>query len=98
MIQAEVFSKEIKALEDAHDIPKQSAILRLNPFLDKHPFTKMLIIHEHKRHFHAGPQATLAAVRQNFWPCAGRDIVRHVIKRCVLCARCHPQPSTTLIG
>jgi len=36
----------------------------------KHAFTRLIIIHEHERHLHAGTQATLMAVRQNYWPIA----------------------------
>ncbi|KAJ8957238.1 hypothetical protein NQ318_007802 [Aromia moschata] len=39
---------------------------------NKHPITKLIIIHEHLKNFHAGPQATLAAVRQKFWPLKAR--------------------------
>lgn len=31
----------------------------------RHPFSLLIIRHEHERHLHAGPQATLAAIRQN---------------------------------
>ena len=63
-----------------------------------HPFTKLFIIHEHRRHFHAGPQATLAAVRQQLWPCSGRDLVRRILKKCVTCARSRSKLSSTLMG
>lgn len=36
-----------------------------------HPFTIALINHFHRQHFHAGPQALLAAVREEFWPVHG---------------------------
>lgn len=64
---------------------------------DKHAFTKMIIIHEHERHLHAGAQATLM-VRQNYWPISARNVVRNLIKKCVVCVRHAPKLSTAVSG
>lgn len=56
----------------------------------KHEFTKMLIVHEHQRLLHAGPQSTLASLRQRFWPIAGRNAVRQVTRNCIKCFRTAP--------
>lgn len=56
----------------------------------KHAFTRLIIIHEHERHLHAGAQATLMAVRQNYWPISARSIVRNLIKKCIVCVRNAP--------
>jgi len=64
----------------------------------RHAFTKLIIIHEHKRLLHSGAQMTLSSIRQSFWPCAGRNVVRDVINKCVTCFRNAPKPSSTLIG
>ena len=68
------------------DLPYQANHPALIP--SNHHFTKFFIMHEHVRHFHAGSQPTLAAVRQKFWPCSGRDVVRHILRKCVTCIRC----------
>lgn len=64
----------------------------------RHNFTQLIISHEHERHFHAGAQATLSAIRQNYWPCSGRSVVRQIINRCVTCFRNSPKPSTAMMG
>jgi len=65
---------------------------------DKHAFTRLIIIHEHERYLHAGAQATLMAVRQNYWPIAARSTVRNLIKKCIVCVRNAPKLSTTLMS
>ncbi|XP_036140825.1 uncharacterized protein LOC118644954 [Monomorium pharaonis] len=64
----------------------------------RHPFTKMLIIHEHQRLLHAGPQATLASLRQRFWPISGRSAVRHVTRSCLRCFRTSPKASPLIMA
>jgi len=64
----------------------------------RHSFTQLIVNHEHKRLLHAGAQMTLSSIRQNFWPCAGRSIVRDIINKCVICFRNAPKPSNTLMG
>ncbi|XP_018361404.1 PREDICTED: uncharacterized protein LOC108760104 [Trachymyrmex cornetzi] len=64
----------------------------------QHRLTRLIIIHEHCRLFHAGAQLTLASIRQEFWPCSARNLVRHVINTCVICFRNSPKLSTTLMG
>jgi hypothetical protein len=50
--------------------------------LPKHQVTQLIIKEEHESHLHAGPTATLAAIRLKFWPLAGRNQVRQVIRKC----------------
>ncbi|XP_018404424.1 PREDICTED: uncharacterized protein LOC108781050 [Cyphomyrmex costatus] len=90
----------------------RSSILKLNPFLDangilrvgdrlkdtnlsynaKHP---MLIPAQHR---FTRAQLTLASIRQEFWPCSARNVVRQVINTCVICFRNSPKLSTALMG
>lgn len=49
--------------------------------------TDLVIEHYHQKHFHAGPQLTLALIRQKFWFTSGRSKVRQVIHRCILCKK-----------
>ncbi|VEN64130.1 unnamed protein product [Callosobruchus maculatus] len=60
---------------------------------DKHPFSLLIIQYEHFRHFHAGNQATLTAVRQTFWLINGRNAIRKYIRGCVTCFRANPMPN-----
>ncbi|KAJ8914287.1 hypothetical protein NQ315_011022 [Exocentrus adspersus] len=51
----------------------------------KSDLTKLIILHEHFRQLHAGPQAILDSVRQRFWPIHGRLAVRSVFSKCLVC-------------
>jgi len=63
-----------------------------------HPFSRLIIQHEHEKHFHAGAQATLAAIRQKYWLVSARNIVRQIIHKCVICFRSSPKSASTLMG
>lgn len=52
-----------------------------------HVITNLIIEHYHSKHFHAGPQLTLALIRQKFWFTNGRTKVRQILNRCLLCKR-----------
>ena len=52
--------------------------------------TKLLIQQEHERHLHAGPQGTLAALRQRFWIVSARSAIRQVLHYCYSCFRVNP--------
>ncbi|XP_011858632.1 PREDICTED: uncharacterized protein LOC105556166, partial [Vollenhovia emeryi] len=64
----------------------------------RHPLSHLIIRHEHERHLHAGPQATLAAVRQNYWLVSARDVVRQITRKCVTCFRSSPKTASALMG
>lgn len=52
----------------------------------------------HYRNLHAGPQAILAEVRNNYWPISGRNAIRRVLRRCVVCFHAKPTIATQLMG
>lgn len=56
-----------------------------HPFLlcSKHHLTKIIFEREHKTLFHAGPQLLLAHIRLTYWPLAGRNLAKQVIRNCV---------------
>ncbi|XP_066589589.1 uncharacterized protein [Prorops nasuta] len=56
----------------------------------KHELTKRVILDEHLRSFHAGPQLLLYSVRQRFWPLRGRNLVRGIVHDCVRCFKARP--------
>ncbi|XP_058816782.1 uncharacterized protein LOC131680077 [Topomyia yanbarensis] len=57
----------------------------------KHPLSRLIAVHFHTQNFHAGPRMTLYAIRQEFWPVRGRDLVNVVCHNC-FCH--HPVPAT----
>lgn len=63
-----------------------------------HHLTKLIIIHEHYRHLHAGAQATLSAVRQHYWPINGKTAVKNVTQKCVRCFKLKPKISQQLMS
>ncbi|XP_055622150.1 uncharacterized protein LOC129765752 [Toxorhynchites rutilus septentrionalis] len=63
-----------------------------------HPFTKLLIMHHHKKLAHGGNNVTLAVLRDEFWPLHGRRAVRSVLRTCLNCYRTNPQPIEQTVG
>jgi hypothetical protein len=63
-----------------------------------HHITELIIDQVHKQQLHAGPQATLAAIRQHYWPLSGRGIVRKRLNRCNRCFRVKPVRYEELMG
>ena len=57
----------------------------------------MLIREEHNKIMHGGIQATLNA-QQNFWIFSGRNAVKRVIDKCVICAHAEPTNSQYVMG
>ncbi|CAH2093398.1 unnamed protein product [Euphydryas editha] len=53
----------------------------------KHYLTKLFMVSEHLRLFHAGPQLLLASVRERIWPIGGRNLARSTVRQCVVCTR-----------
>lgn len=63
-----------------------------------HILTRRIIEHEHSRSGHAGAQATMATVRQRFWPLSLRSITRKIIRGCVTCFKVKPIMSEAIMG
>ncbi|XP_067214199.1 uncharacterized protein [Linepithema humile] len=64
----------------------------------KHPLTKLIILHFHHRDLHAGSLALLAAIREQYWIIAARSAIRSVLRKCVTCFRRQPISPTQLMG
>lgn len=60
----------------------------------KHHFTTLVVRHEHLKNLHAGPQAVLSNIRTQYWPLHGRQVVRSILRKCVVCFRANPQNMT----
>lgn len=63
-----------------------------------HPFTRLVIAHEHRKQLHAGAQATLAAVRDKYWPLAARNSIKKHIRQCITCFKAAPRTSETIMS
>lgn len=63
-----------------------------------HPLTTLIISYEHRKLLHAGCQTLLANIRMRFWPIAGRDEVRRVLKKCIVCFKVKPLTTDTMLG
>lgn len=65
---------------------------------NKHHLTKLIIRDVHYRNLHAGPQAVLAILRNDYWPIAGKGSVRQVLRNCIVCFRTKPISVNQLMG
>ena len=67
-------------------------------FNNKHPIflpsynhvTDLIIEFYHRVNCHAGIQTTLYAIRQKFWLLDGRNQVRKIVRKCIICTRANP--------
>lgn len=55
-----------------------------------HPFSQLIIRHEHRKNLHAGAQVILALIRQRFWIISGKQAVRSELRKCVICFKVNP--------
>ncbi|XP_046142834.1 uncharacterized protein LOC123988088 [Osmia bicornis bicornis] len=62
------------------------------------PLTSLVIDHAHKNSLHAGPQLTLATIRQSYWIIGGRCPIRVFINKCVVCARQRARTAEQIMG
>lgn len=102
LMKGQTLSKKSKILPLAPFLDKDG-VLRVGgrlrnsdlPYNQKHPillpnhhlFTKLLVHDEHIANMHAGPQALLSKLQQDYWIIRGKDTIRSVIHRCVKCAK-----------
>ena len=76
------------------------------PFDSKHPvilpkesqMTELLIQRTHKKMKHFGVNAVLASIRQHYWPIRGRELVKRVLKHCVLCRKLRGNPGVQIMA
>lgn len=64
----------------------------------KHHLTELLFLNEHLRLLHAGPQLTLASLRERYWPIRGRNLAKKIVHRCVTCVRNNPKSVSLKMG
>lgn len=66
--------------------------------LSKHHFTNLLISNVHCKNLHCGLQQTLSIIRQNFWIINGKNTVKGIINKCIVCFKIKPKPLSQLLG
>ena len=64
-------------------------------FLPQSLLTNLIILEAHRKVPHAGVNATLTEIRSRYWICRERQIVKRLLRNCVVCKREHKKP---LIG
>lgn len=60
--------------------------------------TSLIIRHLHYKHLHAGPQTLLSIIRQKYWPLQGRNTIRGILRRCVICFQVSPAVRAQKMG
>ena len=78
----------------------------LLPFDSKHPVilpkqscvTELLIERTHEKMKHFGVNAVLALLQQHYWPIRGRELVKRVLKRRVLCRKLRGNPGVQIMA
>ena len=53
----------------------------------RNPYSELLIKDSHERVFHNGVRETLNMLRQKYWILRGRESVKRITKRCILCKK-----------
>jgi hypothetical protein len=67
--------------------------------LSKHSeLTRKLIVEEHNRFGHVGPQTLLFILRRHYWPVHGKQLIKLLLRNCVTCARMNPKLMQQFMG
>ncbi|XP_055685665.1 uncharacterized protein LOC129791530 [Lutzomyia longipalpis] len=66
--------------------------------LPKSLLSRLIAEREHLLLMHAGPQLTLASLRQKYWPIDGRRLTRSVLRKCLTCIKARPTHVQQLMG
>ena len=60
-----------------------------------HYFTELLIKEQHEVVHHNGIRDTLNSIRQKYWIQRGREAVKRIVRRCVVCRKIEAKPFPT---
>ncbi|XP_046388265.1 uncharacterized protein LOC124157511 [Ischnura elegans] len=63
-----------------------------------HPLTRLIIEDCHKRTLHGGVQLTLTTLRTQYWVLKGRQKIKEIIHKCVVCQRYRKGTSYQIMG
>ena len=58
----------------------------------KHPLIKLLVMHIHQQAKHGGVNITLTTLRERYWTLKGRQIVKSILRSCVVCKKLEGLP------
>ena len=58
----------------------------------KHPLIKLLVMHIHQQAKHGGVNITLTTLRERYWILKGRQIVKSILRSCVVCKKLEGLP------
>ncbi|CAB4008333.1 Hypothetical predicted protein [Paramuricea clavata] len=72
------------------DLPQSTKTSVLLP--TKHSFVQLVILAVHEGVKHSGIRDTLSTIRERFWILRGREAIKKVIRKCVLCRKLQGQP------
>lgn len=65
---------------------------------NKHHLTNLIIRDTHYKNLHAGAQAVLTIIRNNYWPISGKEAIRRVLRSCIVCFRAKPITAKQLMS
>ncbi|XP_055623371.1 uncharacterized protein LOC129766802 [Toxorhynchites rutilus septentrionalis] len=73
---------------------------RKHPYIldHRHPLAQLVMVHYHRKLFHAGQQLLISAVRERFWLTNARNLARKTIHECVPCFRVKPKIQEKLMA
>ena len=63
-----------------------------------HHITELIIMNEHLRLLHAGPQLLSASLRQQYWILRMKQVIRPVLQRCLPCFKLKAAALQQLMG
>lgn len=66
--------------------------------LAKHHVTNLILKHEHVRALHCGPEELNSPMTTKFWPIAGRQAAKRVIRNCHNCFPYKPKGAEHIMG
>ena len=52
-----------------------------------HPFTKLVVLSTHVQQLHSSVNSTLAVIPQRFWIPKARQLLKNVLRKCVICRK-----------
>lgn len=63
-----------------------------------HHFTNLLVDYHHIKYLHAGPNALMSLLREQYWILSARRVIRSRIFKCISCFRLRCQPPQIKMG
>lgn len=63
-----------------------------------HPICKMIASHFHIKNLHPGPSLLFHLINQKYWVIGGRNLMRSIVHRCLLCCRYRARLGKQLMG